>query len=71
MDTEFEVEWQKTKNKELTRLLWNKFNVLDFSARFFSWLVTRLTWFELSRVELYRNDLKGNENYFELAGGSS
>ena len=71
MDTEFEVEWQKTKNKELTRLLWNKFNVLDFSARFFSRLVTRLTWFELSRVELYRNDLKGNENYFELAGGSS
>ena len=26
-----------------------------------------LTWFELSRVELYRNDLKGNKNYFELA----
>ena len=24
---------------------------------------------ELSRVKLYRNDLKGN--YFELAGGSS
>ena len=23
-------------------------------------------WFELSRVNLYRNDLKGNENYFEL-----
>ena len=28
------------------------------------------TWFELSRVTLYRNDLKGNKNYFELAGGS-
>ena len=26
---------------------------------------------ELSRVKLYRNDLKGNKNYFELAGGSS
>ena len=25
-------------------------------------------WFELSRVNLYRNDLKGNENYFELTG---
>ena len=22
-------------------------------------------------VKLYRNDLKGNKNYFELAGGSS
>ena len=26
---------------------------------------------ELSRVKLYRNDLKGKKNYFELAGGSS
>ena len=30
-----------------------------------------ITWFELSRVKLYRNELKGNKNYFELAGGSS
>ena len=29
------------------------------------------TWFELSRVKLNRNDLRGNKNYFELAGGSS
>ena len=29
------------------------------------------TWFELSRVKVYRNDLRGNENYFELGGGSS
>ena len=28
-------------------------------------------WFELSRLKLYRNCLKGNENYFELAGVSS
>ena len=27
--------------------------------------------FELSRVKLYRNDLRGNKNYFESAGGSS
>ena len=27
MDTEFELEWQKNKDKELTRLFWNKFNV--------------------------------------------
>ena len=29
------------------------------------------TLLELSRVNLYRNDLKGNKNYFKLAGGSS
>ena len=29
-------------------------------------------WFELSRVNLYRNDLRdGNKNYFKLAGGSN
>ena len=29
------------------------------------------TWFKLSRVKsVYRNDLKGNKNYFEFAGGS-
>ena len=30
-----------------------------------------ITWFELWRGKLYRNDLKGNKNYFELVGGSS
>ena len=29
------------------------------------------TWFKLSRVKLYRNDLWGNKNYFWLAGDSS
>ena len=29
------------------------------------------TWFEYWRVRLCRNDLKGNKNYFELAGGLS
>ena len=28
------------------------------------------TWFEFSRIKLFRNDLKGIKNYFELAGGS-
>jgi len=36
MDTEFELEWQKSNDKEFTRLFWNKFNVSDFSTRFFS-----------------------------------
>ena len=26
------------------------------------------TWFELSGVKLYRNNLKGNKNYFEVSG---
>ena len=29
------------------------------------------TWFELLRVNLHRSELRGNKNYFELAGGSS
>ena len=38
---------------------------------FFPTCHTLMTWFELSRVKLSRNELKGNKNYFELAGGSS
>ena len=69
MDTEFELEWQKSKDKELTRLFWNKFNVSDFSTRFFFLTCHALiTWFKILRVKLYRNDLKGNKNQFELAG---
>ena len=29
------------------------------------------TWFKLLRVKSYRNDVRGNKNYFELVGGSS
>ena len=36
---------------------------------FFSRLVT--CQFKSLRVKLYRNDLKGNKNYFELTGGLS
>ena len=42
MDTEFELVWQKSKDKEFTRLFRNKFNVSDFSTRFFTQLTTRL-----------------------------
>ena len=38
---------------------------------FFDLARANKTWFELSRVKLYRNDLKGNKKYFELAGGSN
>ena len=38
---------------------------------FFPTCHTLITRIELSRVKLYRNELKRNKNYFELAGGSS
>ena len=73
MDTEFELEWQKSKDKEFTRLFWDKFKLIQcFGLQytvFFPTCHALITWFELSRVKLYRNDLKGNKNYFELVGG--
>ena len=74
MDTQFELEWQKSKDKEDAVVLkYKTFNVLDLSTLFFfSELDNALkALFKLSRVELCRNVLKGNENYFKLAGGSS
>ena len=41
------------------------------STLFFPTFEGLKTWFELSRVKLYRNGLRGNKNCFELAGGSS
>ena len=38
---------------------------------FFSTYHALKMWFKLLRVKLYRYDLKGNINYFELAGGLS
>ena len=51
MDTEFELEWHKSKDKELTLFFINKFNVWDFSTLFFFSDLSG----ELSRVKLYRN----------------
>ena len=72
----------KTKNRLEEVLFWlfffscfvqfSDFNVSDFSTLFFFSTCHALkTWFELSRVESYRNDLTGSKNYFELAGGLS
>ena len=36
------------------------------AVHFFPTCQALKAWFELSRVNLYRNDLKANENYFEL-----
>ena len=45
----------------------------DIFSIFFSTCHALKTRFELSRVKLFRNDLKGNKNYleFHIAGGSS
>ena len=59
---------KKLKEKELNRL----FSMFRTSVHgFFPTCHSLITWFELSRVKLCRNILKGNKNYFELAGGSS
>ena len=84
MNTKFEQKLQKSKNKESTRrglvlivffscfVQFSDFNVSDFSTLFFFSTCHALkTWFELSRVESYRNDLTGSKNYFELTGGLS
>ena len=64
--------WQKSKDKEFSWLFWNKFSVSDFTTLTFPPTCQALkTWFELSRAKLYRKNLRGNKNYFELAGGSS
>ena len=85
MNTKFEQKLQKSKNKESTRrglvlivffLVLFSFQTLMFQTSvhcffFFLFCHALKTWFELSRVESYRNDLTGSKNYFELAGGLS
>ena len=48
-----------------------KIHFSDTNTLFFPTFEALKTWFELSRVNFYRNDLRGNKNYFELAGSSS
>ena len=91
MDTEFSLECQKSKDKELTPrilvlIVFSCFfifflNVSDFTMYtvFFLLLLLCFVLFcffqhgslQLLRVELYRNDLQGNKNYFKLAGSLS
>ena len=73
MDTEFELQWPKkgkTKNWhdcfEMNSMFWTSVHCF-----FFPTCHALKAWFELSRVKLYWNDLKGNKNYFELRVGLS
>ena len=72
LDTVFKLDLQKSKDKEymFVKIISTFWTVVHL-VHFFSTCQARKAWFELSRVNLYRNDLKGNKNYFELAGGSS
>ena len=66
------VTWYKLTFAVNAMLNLSKFNVSDFRTMFFFPTFYALkAWFGLSRVKLCRNDLKGNKNYFEFAGGSS
>ena len=74
IDTEFEL--QADKKLKLTTKNWHGCfeinSVLRTSVQWYTVLFPTCqvlkTWFELSRVKLYRNNLKGNKNYFELPG---
>ena len=70
LDTVFKLDRPKSKDKEYVAVKIN--SMIWTQCTFFLDLCQVLkTWFGLSRVNLYRNDQKGNKNYFELAGGSS
>ena len=72
MDTEFELEWHKSKDEELTLLFINITFRTSVHCFFTDFSRAQKTWsVEWSRVKLYRNYLKGNKNYFELTRGSS
>ena len=61
---------KKVKTKNLLGCLF--FSMFRTSEHgFFPTCHAFITWFELSRVKLYRNELRENKNCFELAGGSS
>ena len=69
MDTEFELVWQNSKDKEFARLFWNKFNVSDFSTRFFTRLVTRLyRWFEYIQGGIVQKWAEGKQKLLRDSG---
>ena len=66
LDTVLKLDGQKeTKN---TGLFIDKFNVSDYITLFYflTCHALKTAWSQLSKVKLYRNDLKGNKNYFDL-----
>ena len=64
------LNWADKNVRQGIHGYWNNFNVSDCST-LFSTCQALKAWFELSRANLYRDDLKENKNYFELGGASS
>ena len=62
------LNWTGKKLKTKTTWLLKSFQKFRTAVHFFPTCQALKAWVELSRVNLYRNDLKGNENYFELTG---
>ena len=73
MYTEFELEWHEVVLIVSFFLVFWFFNA-GFGLQstvlfsFFSTCNALKTWLEVPRIELYRNDLKGNKNEFDSEG---
>ena len=66
LDALFKLDWQKSKDKDY--MVVEIISMFRTAVDFFPTCQALKAWFKLSRVNLYRNYLKGNENYFELTG---
>ena len=58
MDPEFELEWPKSKDKEFIRLFEINSMFRTSVDGFFPTCHALITWLELSRVKLCRNELR-------------
>ena len=66
LDAVFKLDWKKRKDKHY--MVVKIISMFRTAVHFFPTCQALKAWFKLSRVNLYRNDLKGNENYFKLTG---
>ena len=66
LDAVFKLDWKKRKDKHYMAV--KIISMFRTAVHFFPTCQALKAWFKLSRVNLYRNDLKGNENYFKLTG---
>ena len=68
LDTVLLTGLTKSKDKEyMVVKVISIFPTAEHFFRLFRRLKAWFRWFDLSRVNVYRNDLKENRNYFELA----
>ena len=60
--------WTEKKRKDKHYMVVKIISVFRTAVHFFPTCQALKAWFKLLRVNLYRNDLKGNKNYFKLTG---